>query len=408
VTVPTPMPRPPSGRAPVLSGTPSDAACVAALLGLPGMGPHRLTALIDRTGSAYDAWHVVCSGRLAALAGTIGLRADEAKLAESWRQASAGVDPAAIEARHESAGITLVAAGDPGFPQRLVGDPEPPSLLFVAGDLGDLDQVAVVALVGTRRATPYGLRLARRWGEELAEAGVVVVSGLAAGIDAAAHAGVLAAGEGAAGRGRPIAVVGTGLDVVYPSSSAGIWRGVAAAGAVVSEAPLGVKAEPWRFPARNRIIAGLADVVVVIESQRRGGSLLTADEADKRGRTVLAVPGPVHAPTSAGALHLIGDGAGLATCAEDILLALGTRAPRASRSLAPSPPASAVGRAGTAPPPGPEERTLLDAFGWQPALVDHLVDRTGWPVGRVCRVLEQLLHRRLVTQDGVWFTQEGD
>jgi DNA processing protein len=387
---------------------PSDAACVAALLGLPGMGPHRLTALMARTGSANEAWHLVRTGRLAAFAGTIGLRADEAKLAESWRQASAGVDPLAIEARHESAGVTLLAAGDPRFPQRLVGDPEPPALLFVAGDLDDLDRVAVVALVGTRRATSYGLRLARRWGAELAEAGVVVVSGLAAGIDAAAHAGVLAACEATPGAGRPIAVVGTGLDVVYPTSSAGIWRGVAAAGAVVSEAPLGVTAEPWRFPARNRIIAGLADVVVVIESQQRGGSLLTAEEADKRGRTVLAVPGPVHAPTSAGALHLIGDGAGLATCAEDILLALGSRAPRAVRSPAAPPGDARVGQAAPAAALGAEERALLDAFGWQPALVDHLVERTGWPVGQVCRVLERLLHRRLVTQNGVWLTQEGD
>jgi DNA processing protein len=174
---------------------------------------------------------------------------------------------------------------------------------------------------------------------------------------------------------------------------------------VISEAPLGVRPDPWRFPARNRIIAGLADVVVVIESQRRGGSLLTAEEADLRGRTVLAVPGPVHAPTSAGTLHLIADGAGLATSVDDILLALGTRSPRPARPD--GPPRTAEPPSGSGPLE-PDERALLDAFGWQPALVDHLVDRTGWSLVRVCRVLEGLLRRRLVNQNGVWFTQAGD
>jgi DNA processing protein len=399
-----PTRRPSDGSA-VDRPAPSEAAHVAALLGLGGMGPNRLAALLEACGSARGAWELLRSGRMSALAGTIGLHADEARLIETWRREAMASDPAVIEARHQAAGIRMLAVGDPGFPRRLVDDPAPAALLFVAGSLAEIDRVAVVALVGTRRATAYGLRLARRWGQELAEAGVVVVSGLAAGIDAAAHAGVLAACEAGGAAGRPVAVVGTGLDVVYPQSSAGVWRGVATVGAVISEAPLGVRPDPWRFPARNRIIAGLADVVVVIESQRRGGSLLTAEEADLRGRTVLAVPGPVHAPTSAGTLHLIADGAGLATNVDDILLALGTRSPRPARSDGPPPTAE--------PPSGssplePDERALLDAFGWQPALVDHLVDRTGWSLVRVCRVLEGLLRRRLVNQNGVWFTQAGD
>lgn len=389
---------------PVLDAVPTaderHAAHVAALLALPLMGPHRLERVLAAAGSAEQAWRWATDRSQRRRLAGLDLRADPARLSERWAEAAVDIDPWRLLRQHRQRGVRLLARGSPSFPGRLADDPEPPALLFAVGDAEALVAPSV-AIVGTRRATSYGLRLAAAWGRTLSEAGVAVISGLASGIDAAAHEGALRAAGGSSAA-APVAVVGTGLDVVYPSSSAALWQRIGQVGLLLGEAPLGAGPEPWRFPARNRIIAGLADVVVVVESHRRGGSLLTVEEACLRQRPVLAVPGSVHSPASAGTLQLIAEGCAMATTVDDVLDALPRRpAPGASGTPAGS---LTVG----AQPADPEERTLLDALGWEPALLDHLVERTGWSLGTTCAVLERLLRRKVVSQHGAWLTQEGD
>ncbi len=383
------------------------AAHVVALLALPGMGPARLGRLLSRHGSAERAWQQVAAGVSEAVFGQLGRRGDPVALAAAWQAAAAGVDPRARWQAHRAAGVVVLAKGGYGYPDRLVGDLEPPELLFAQGDIGLLGH-PTVALVGTRRASAYGLRLARSWGDALASAGVVVVSGLAAGIDAAAHQGALDGLERSGCTPGPVAVVGTGHDVCYPASSRALWRRVADVGLILSEAPLGTRPEPWRFPARNRIIAALADVVVVVESHERGGSLSTAEEAAARNRVVLAVPGSVYSPASVGTHRLIAEGAGVAVSIEDVLLALGSRRPGSTpQPLPPTAPLGDAVRSG-AGPMAEQERNLLDALGWEPTTLDDLVLRTAWSLDTVCAVLNQLQRLNLVTQAGIWLTQRGD
>ena len=189
--------------------------------------------------------------------------------------------------------------------------PAPPAL-FARGALNDDDALAV-AIVGSRRPTPYGLAVAERLASDLAVRGVTIVSGLARGIDTAAHRGALAAG------GRTLAVLGCGLDVVYPLENRALARAIEAQGALVSQFAPGVPALPGHFPARNRTLAGLALGVVVVEAADRSGALITAGFAGDLGREVFAVPGRITSPTSAGAHRLIQDGAKLVTCWQDIV-----------------------------------------------------------------------------------------
>jgi DNA processing protein len=201
--------------------------------------------------------------------------------------------------------------GDPRYPVLLRAIPTPPAL-FARGALSDDDALAL-AIVGSRRPTPYGLAVAERLASDLAARGVTIVSGLARGIDTAAHRGALAAG------GRTLAVLGCGLDVVYPLENRALARAIEAQGALVSQFAPGVPALPGHFPARNRTLAGLALGVVVIEAADRSGALITAGFAGDLGREVFAVPGRITSPTSAGTNRLIQDGAKLVTCWQDIV-----------------------------------------------------------------------------------------
>lgn len=198
-------------------------------------------------------------------------------------------------------GIRVARHGDGGYPPELGELPEAPPLLFVRGAICPEPMVAVV---GTRRCTAYGKELAFGYGAALAEAGWCVVSGLARGIDGAAHRGVVSVG------GRGVAVLGSGLDVMYPAEHGELARAlVATGGAVVSEYPPGTPPEAWRFPTRNRIISGMALAVVVVEAGVKGGALITAGYALSQGRPVFAVPGDVRRATSEGCNLLIRDGA---------------------------------------------------------------------------------------------------
>jgi len=228
-----------------------------------------------------------------------------------------------------------IRPGDSRYPALLGAIPTPPTL-FVRGELVDDDALAL-AIVGSRRPTPYGLAVAERLASDLAARGVTIVSGLARGIDTAAHRGALAAG------GRTIAVLGCGLDVVYPRENVPLARTIETRGAVVSQFPAGMPALPGHFPARNRTLAGLALGVVVVEAAEKSGALITAGFAGDLGRETFAVPGRITSPSSAGANRLIQDGAKLVTCWQDIVSELpepwrrAVRGPLASKDESPQP-----------------------------------------------------------------------
>ena len=289
-------------------------AYAAALAALPSMSLRRLASLL-RAHRPDEAFAVV-GGRVAGR-GPITAALADAAVAQRWREAAT---PALVERtwrRCLAVGADVVHLGAPSCPARLDGVDAPP-VLFVRGDAGLLDTGRHVAIVGTRNATAAGREAARRIADGLADAGVHVVSGPARGIDGCAHRAVVAR----AGTGRPIGVVASGLDVVYPREHRELWERVAATGVLVSEAPPGTAPEAYRFPLRNRVIAGLAEIVVVVESRERGGSLITTRAADDRCIPVMAVPGSVNSPASAGTNELLRSGAVPVLDASDVLMAL--------------------------------------------------------------------------------------
>jgi DNA processing protein len=312
--------------------------------------------------------------------------------------------------------------GQRDYPSALVDDPERPGVLFWRGELGHLDRPCV-AIVGTRRATHDGRSVAFELGRDLAAAGVCVVSGLALGIDGAAHAGVLSVRPSSPATG-PAGVAASGVDVPYPRRHAALWEQVIEAGVMLSETLPGRPPQAWRFPARNRIIAALASMVVVVESHAAGGSLITADAAIARGVEVRVVPGPVHSSASAGSNQLLYDGPGPVRNAQDVLDALGffaapsaaagrgraTTALRHRRRL----PGGMSRPPDTPPPDGRAEslpreaRQVLEAVGWQPTLLSQVVDRTGLPVGTAARALESLETAGLVRREQHWWVRGAD
>lgn len=370
-----------------------EAAWWAALASLPLVGPARLTAMYGQW-SGEAAWGELRAGRAhrnQALAACMGRQPRE--LSAQWARSAAAVSVQELCERHLTAGIDVSVLGGAGYPEAFTVDPDPPVVVFSDGHLSALASPAV-AVVGTRRATRYGLELAHDIGADLARAGVRVVSGLALGIDGAAHRGSLAAltDQNEASTGAPpVAVVGSGLDVCYPTANRKLWSQVADAGVVLSEAPLGVRPERWRFPARNRLIVALADVVVVVESPDRGGSLLTADAAAERGVPVLAVPGSVHSRTSAGTNQLLLEGAGVARHADDVLEVLGLA------TAGPVRPAEARD------PPDAGDHVVLDGLGWQPATLQQLAERTGLGLGQLSVSLGRLIDQRWVAASDGWF-----
>jgi len=251
------------------------------------------------------------------------LRADERALAEVVRPALARqiaqyadvVDVADQERRLDAAGATLVTLDDTLYPWRLGEIYDPPLALFVRGALIPEDEFAV-AIVGTRRPTPYGLRMAEKLGRELAARGITVVSGLASGIDSAAHRGALEAG------GRTVAVLGNGVDVVYPRENRELTDRIIAQGAVVSQFPMGWEPNKGHFPRRNRLISGMTLGTVVVQAPRESGALITAHAAAEQGREVFAVPGEATIQASQGPHGLIREGAKLVESADDILVEL--------------------------------------------------------------------------------------
>ena len=290
-------------------------AHVAALAGLDNMTTARLRSLLNGR-SAVEAF-ALASGAVDPSGGVAALFGRDPALRERWRRSADRRRPERMGEWCDQLGVTVCTIHDPDYPACLADDPQRPPALFVRGDLSVLRRRRV-AIVGTRNPTRRGLQTAARFGHDLSEAGVAVVSGLARGIDGAAHRGALTSAES-----RPVGVVANGHDRPYPKQNEGLWADVATAGAVVSEWPPGIAPDAFRFPQRNRIIAALAEVVVVVESRERGGSLITAQLAAERGVDVVAVPGPIDARSSSGTNRLLDEGAGVATDAADVLLALG-------------------------------------------------------------------------------------
>jgi DNA processing protein len=301
------------------------------------------------------------------------------------RVAAAGAG-AAARARVEiaalaRAGATFVAWSDPGYPALLRQIPDPPLALAVRGTL--VADEPAVAIVGSRRATDYGRRMAEDLARGLAQANITVVSGLAAGIDAAAHRGALAAG------GRTIAVLGTGIDRVYPRWHGELAAAIVSQGALVSEFACGAPPLRFHFPRRNRLISGLSLGTVVVEAADDSGSLITARHALDQNRDVLAVPGPTRGATHRGPHRLIREGAKLVTCVEDVLEEVAPE--RMGR------PAQARAAAAEAMLTA-EERRVLEAIGPEGGPVDDVIRRAAVPAGAALETLLALELRGLVDQ----------
>jgi len=347
-----------------------------ALKSIPGVGPVLFQRLLQRFGQPA----AVFQARPEELLTVKGVNRDLAQDLLSFR----AWDRVEAElARIAAAGVEVLLQADPRFPARLKQIPYPPPLLFIKGTILPQDDLAV-ALVGTRAASYYGLKTCRRLAGALAMRGLTVVSGLARGIDTAAHQGALE------NSGRTLAVLGCGLDVVYPPENQKLYEQIPSQGALISEFPLGTPPEAKNFPIRNRIISGLALGVVVVEAGERSGAGITAQIALDQGREVFAVPGPIDSPTSLGPHRLIQDGAKLVQDVEDIFQEL-PALKKGQRPLFTAPArvretSAAEGggptpeEATTAPPvltsaPSPEE-PLLALLGSDPLSLDELVRAT--------------------------------
>jgi DNA processing protein len=365
-----------------------DEAFVVAMARLPKVGPSRLRALLGRY-EPEEAWSRVCRGSVDPVVVANPGRAGPAAIIAAWKRAAETLDPSAYWRAHIEAGVGVAVLGSETFPAALAEDDDPPAVLFWKGDIDHLAGTRV-GIVGTRKASRYGTDVANSMARDLSEAGIAVVSGLALGIDGAAHSGAVMAGGA-----PPIAVVGCGLDRVYPREHRALWRRVAEVGVVISEYPLGAPAAAWQFPARNRLIAALCDVLVVVESQHTGGALGTAVEAARRSRPVLAVPGPVTAPSSAGTNQLLFDGCSPARDATDVLLALG-REPAARRRASEH----------RVLPTG-EAASVLEQLPWHAVSVEHVVVSTSLSLGTVALALEALETDGWITQRAGWVERLG-
>ncbi|MCK9510129.1 MAG: DNA-processing protein DprA [Pigmentiphaga sp.] len=367
-------------------------AALAAWLRLslqPGLGLVAARRLLDLAGGDALAVSALAPPDVA---GVVGPQ----PAAELLRPPTAGMT-AAIEAclawERAAEGRRLMVLADADYPASLRQLHDPPLVLYVRGDAAQLARPSV-AVVGARHATPGGKALARNLSLQLAASGWSVVSGLALGIDGAAHEGALAAGPEGAGT---LAVMATGIDRVYPARHQGLAQRIAMRGAVITELPLGTPSAPFQFPRRNRLVAGLVRGVLVVEAAERSGSLITARLANDLGRDVFAVPGSVHAPLSRGCHALIRDGARLAASLEDILEELegGAYRPTSGKAdLSRQPPAP--------PDPGePEAAAVLAALGYDPLDFDTLLARTG--------LAAPLLHGQLLQLElGGWLWRGPD
>ena len=368
---------------------------------LPGLTNQTRLALLRHFPTPEDVYYADPAEVLL----TEGITREQAKLLED--KDCAGAEK--ILADCHQMDFDIMTIQDAGYPNRLRNIYDPPCLLYVRGRLPAFDDEAAVAVVGTRDCTPYGVSCAEKLGFGLAAGGALVVSGLARGIDSAALRGALRGG------GTVTAVLGNGLDVVYPRENRYLYEDIAASGALLSEYPPGTPPEGRHFPVRNRIMSGLSLATLVVEAPERSGALITAGTALEQGRDVFAVPGPIDAPASVGCNRLIRDGAGLVTDAWDILAAYAPRFPeKLHREGAREEPAvlGYQARQRTEPKEVPpslslsnndlsltdDQIRLLRTLTEEPMLVDDLIEETEIPTRRVLSALTVLEIEHLVTQ----------
>jgi DNA processing protein len=347
-------------------------AAVAVLLGLSSVTPRKLLDLADRHRRALAVLAAVRRGHGAS---------------DKDRDRAVELDGPAVIAAAEASGARFVVTGDPEYPPELRHLADPPAGLFVRG--ADLrSQTDRVCVVGARNASPDGCEVAMEIGGGLGGAGVCVVSGAARGIDTCAHRGALASG------GTTVAVLGSGIDVAYPRANEALIHRIADGGSVVSEYPPGTRAEPFRFPARNRIVAALSRAVVIVEGAAGSGSMITADHAIDLGIDVYAVPGPVTSELSHAPLKLIRDGARMVRGADDLLEDLDLALPRPEENP------ERFARAVAALPglTGDQRAVLVHLVA--PATAEWLASRTGLQLPCVIAALTVLEMRRLVRVRG--------
>ncbi len=356
----------------------TDLEALIALNMLPTVGPVRARRLIDACGSPA----AVLTAPADTLRRVEGIGPETAALLRRWQEE---VDLSAELARIRDLGVSVLTHADPLYPAPLREIHAPPLLLYVQGQILPRDRLAI-GVVGSRRATTYGLTAARKLSFQLAHAGVTVLSGLARGIDTAAHEGAVAA------KGRTIAVIGSGLARLYPPENAALAERIASGhGAVVSEFPLLTEPDKQTFPQRNRIVSGWSSGLLVVEAPAWSGALITANNAADQGRSVYAVPGPIDRPSSLGCNKLIQNGARLVLDAADILDDLNLLLPATPNAA----PLSTL-----APPPdlSPGERLLWDALGPEERPIDDLIASSGLTASEVATALMRLEIRRLVRQ----------
>lgn len=346
---------------------------------VPGIGPTRLDRMVAHSGSLQAAWEARPADVAAA-----GL---DVRTSEAFVRLRRSLDLEAEYERVQAQGVRLVARGDAEYPPLLAEAPGAPFLLYVRGALQDAERRAV-AVVGTRQPTAYGREATRKLVAGLAASGLTIVSGLALGVDTVAHEAALAAG------GRTLAVLGSGVDQIYPLRNERLGKAIATQGALLSEYPLGTMPAATNFPPRNRLISGLSLGVLVVEAAARSGALITASFALEQGRDVFAVPGSIFSLRSQGTNELIKQGATPACSADDILGALDFQAIEARREVS------------TALPETLAEAALLAGLEAEPRHADELGREAGFPAHEVAATLAVLELKGLARHvGGMWYVR---
>lgn len=332
---------------------------------IQGLGAVRIRAIWSHFGDMETAWKANAA-QLSRVEGISGVQAG------SISEQKIKIDPDREAESIAKYGLTLLTLEDNDYPDLLKEIYDPPPVLFIKGTLLPQDYIRSVAIVGTRTATPYGLKVAGELAHQLASAGVTVVSGMALGIDTHAHQGAIKA-EG----GRTLAVLGSSVERVSPVSNRKLYEAIIQQGAVLSEYPVGTPPNPWQFPQRNRIISGLSKGVVVVEGAEDSGALITAKAALEQNRVVFAVPGAVNSPMSKGANRLIKEGARLVESVEDIFEELNWKLFPVEKYRSAEREVHLEG----------DEKLLYSHLGAEPAHIDQLVRASGLPTSKVSALL---------------------
>lgn len=350
-----------------------------ALNAIPGLGARRARVLLEQFGGP----RAVLESPGSELRRVPGIGPELTKKIVAWKKYITLEKEFRLIEKHQ---VKVAVVGGSSYPESLANIFDPPLILYIKGKLLPRDGMAV-AIVGSRRSSVYGRMTAEKLGRELAARGLTVVSGMARGIDSAAHKGALSSA------GRTVAVLGSGLDVVYPPENKGLMEKISRKGAVISEFPMATPPERGNFPRRNRIISGLSLGVVVVEAAQRSGALITVDCALEQGREVFALPGKVDSLTSGGTNRLIQQGAKLVTASEDIIEELepiwgnlSLKKETKSKNKSPLPSLKE------------EEKKIYTLLSDEPQHIDFLIRQSGFPAGRVSSILLMLQMKRLIKE----------